>query len=340
MCSFCSKGNLNVDLMIAGPPPLAICSSCLDAEDPKKLSRDATEYNTCTPQRCDFCQKTNHLIIKQSQSIALCSDCITLCLEIIDRRRRIRQLSTLLASESPNIEAHLERGKLNLEENQLAIAIADFTRILDLSPEQVEVLALRAQCYLKNGQITAALADINQSLNLQPDNCNHLAIAAKIHAENKNWPSAIEELTKAINLQPNETDTLISRGYYLLQAEKYHEAIVDCTKVIESGAKEAVAYNNRAKANIFLNRHAEALPDLETAIALDSENYPIFFYNLGCTQAILGNHQEAVAQISIAIKMESTEAKYYVARAESYDNLKAQSLAEADRKLAARLLQN
>jgi tetratricopeptide (TPR) repeat protein len=57
----------------------------------------------------------------------------------------------------------------------------------------------------------------------------------------------------------------------LLEKGKYEEAIVEATRAIEREDDNPEHFVERATAAAFLERHAEAVSDLERALALDEE---------------------------------------------------------------------
>lgn len=81
VCSFCGKGQDQVQRLIAGPGGVYVCNECVAA-----FIKGPEEPLEERGLRCSFCGKkqrqVQHLIVGPN-GVSICSECITLCQEII-----------------------------------------------------------------------------------------------------------------------------------------------------------------------------------------------------------------------------------------------------------------
>ncbi len=64
-------------------------------------------------------------------------------------------------------QAHCQRGKIFLQNNEPELAIADFSKALDLYSKNQEALELRSQLYQSKGETTLAAADLRKISSLK-----------------------------------------------------------------------------------------------------------------------------------------------------------------------------
>ena len=82
---------------------------------------------------------------------------------------------------SPNdLMALGNRGRLYLIRREYAKAIADFDKVLEMAPDRSDAYDSRAHCYFELRNFQHALADIEQVIKLQPDVAHHYASRALV----------------------------------------------------------------------------------------------------------------------------------------------------------------
>ena len=177
-------------------------------------------------------------------------------------------------------------------------AIANYTRALEISPNNSEALIKRSQLYSSVGNANAALADITRSLEVAPSNPEALAMRSKLHVQAGDTEAALADITEAIQLSPETAVYPYDRGNIRFAVGEIQGALEDYTQAIDLDANFTKAYVNR-----------------------------------GSARADWGDDEGAVDDYTQAIDLEpppSTQAATYLNRCLSYSNLGAQELALAD----------
>ncbi|MEM8780974.1 MAG: tetratricopeptide repeat protein [Cyanobacteria bacterium P01_G01_bin.49] len=103
----------------------------------------------------------------------------------------------------------------------------------------------------------------------------------------------LEAVEKAIQEDPNNADAYLKRGIIRSHSqEDFTGAIEDFTKAIRL-QPEAETYNYRGTAYFWLQKYQKAIEDYEQAIALDPV-LAIAYYNRAYAQLELGNTSKAI----------------------------------------------
>lgn len=87
-CSFCAKDQRQVRRLIAGPG-VFICDNCVRALRERSSSTLPKEG-----KRCSFCGKAVQnvqYLVGGPDNVSICSECLDLCLEIIDEEEQTRK---------------------------------------------------------------------------------------------------------------------------------------------------------------------------------------------------------------------------------------------------------
>ena len=92
------------------------------------------------------------------------------------------------------------RSYIYVSEGDSAKAVDDFTRLIALRPEDKDLLLRRAQLYLKLNRMNEALADYKNVLAKDPQNVAALAGKGETIAKQGNRRTGAEELQKALQI--------------------------------------------------------------------------------------------------------------------------------------------
>jgi tetratricopeptide (TPR) repeat protein len=159
-----------------------------------------------------------------------------------------------------------------------------------------------------------------------------------------NYKGAIADITAAINLAPNRADLYETRASYRELARDSSGALADLDKAIELEPKNGYHFYIRSGTRRVAGDEKGSAADLTKALELFPANEPSRgnLHNLrGYSYQQLGEHQKAVDDYSMAIKLEASEfhADRYRARADSYIALGNKAAAIKDLETAIALYQ-
>jgi tetratricopeptide (TPR) repeat protein len=122
-----------------------------------------------------------------------------------------------------------------LVERRFDQAIADYSKALEMRPEDASIFVARGYAFLVKGELNKAVADF----------------------------------TSAIRISPSHSLALNNRGLAYRKLGKDDLAIVDYSDAINANPLYALAYNNRGYVFESLGRKPEAIEDFRNALAID-----------------------------------------------------------------------
>jgi len=145
---------------------------------------------------------------------------------------------------------YVRRGMDFVNQREFDKAIQEFTRVIQLEPNNVQAYAWRGIAYRDkdNPDLDRAIADLTQALRLSPSKSieESLAMAynkrALVYFNNENFDKAIADYTEAIRLDP------------------------------ENRVTNEIKYNNRGLAYYYKGDLARAIADLEMAVRINPNN--------------------------------------------------------------------
>ena len=157
----------------------------------------------------------------------------------------------------------------------------------------------RAAAYSKKGEVELAIKDYTKAIELYPDEPNTYYDRGNTYYEKGDYDRAIEDYTKAIELNPVFVSAYINRGNVYGNKNDYDSAIKDHTKAIELNPNSANAYNNRGVAYGEKDDAGCAIENYTKAIELNP-NHDIAYYNRGMVWLHLQKWNKAKVDLTTA----------------------------------------
>lgn len=222
-----------------------------------------------------------------------------------------------------------DRGVAQMRRQQFKLAIEDFNRAVQLSPEYAPLYNNRGNALLALGVPREAIKDFDRAIVLAPSYSAAYANRASAQFRLNVLERAQADYSRAIELSPQSVSALNGRGLVHVAADRPHAAIRDFTRAVSLDTRFAAGYRNRANAKAVIDRIDDVIEDLSRAIAFDPksvENYQLR------AEAYLtsGNAASALKDFNKAIEMTPRNAAAYVGRALAYAKAEANEEALAD----------
>ena len=101
-------------------------------------------------------------------------------------------------------QSFLARGRLHLEDNAWSAATEDFSRYLEVYPDDAETLTLRARALLAQNEVGKAITDLTVALLKTPDTFDLYVLRAEAFEQFNEPAAALADLQKAASLQPDD----------------------------------------------------------------------------------------------------------------------------------------
>ena len=167
------------------------------------------------------------------------------------------------------------RGAAYTNNGKIAEAIADFTKAIEVGPDNALIYTLRADAYREIGNFEQAINDYNKAIGLDPDNALTYFDRGCAYDGKGDLPKAIHDYTKAIEIDPkNSIEAYNNRGSIYYCRGDFDLAISDYNKIIEIKPDFARAYNDRAAAYLQKKEYDKSLRDIKKVEELGCEPDP------------------------------------------------------------------
>ncbi len=211
---------------------------------------------------------------------------LKIALEREDWQGMIEAWSTFIATDPTLTEAYVNRGNAYKMVANHAKAIEDYSKALELRPDDQFLYKSRGSCYHSLGMLKAA----------------------------------IDDFSRAIELDAKDPDVYYKRGCAFSEENEWSAAIEDFSSTVTHNPAYAAAYNNRGKAFAEIGQSRMAIHDFNSAISIDSQQSS-FFLNRGQEYAKLGNHELAIRDFSMALTLNPNDEMTLYNRALSYKHV-------------------
>lgn len=168
----------------------------------------------------------------------------------------------------PFPEVHYNRAQLRAGHGDTAGALADLDRALELDPDFTDAYVNRAGLLAAAGEADPARADVRRGLALDPGSPHLLAVLGQLELADGRLNAAHTAFGTAIERDPGLAAAWAGRAAVWHERGEPEAAAADLTRALEAGEDPRLLFN-RAVALRAAGRPAEAVADLNQALALD-----------------------------------------------------------------------
>jgi tetratricopeptide (TPR) repeat protein len=175
-------------------------------------------------------------------------------LAVLYVRRRSSQGPTLgrrLASDSVEVRQQLAQACTALSMGDHRAAIAEFTNVLLMDPNNTDAYVNRSYAFSRLGEFEKAIDDCNKAIAIDPKHAGAFGNRAVANAMRGNFPSAIGDYDIALELDPKLLPALCGRGSAHMACSHHALAIADFTRALEVSPSNTEALFNRGI--VYLN---------------------------------------------------------------------------------------
>jgi tetratricopeptide (TPR) repeat protein len=198
--------------------------------------------------------------------------------------------------------AFINRGNVYAAARDIDRALADYSKAIELDPNEAKAFSNRGAAYQAEGEIERAFADYDEAIRLNPNGAaafNNRGIAYQAQGD---LDRAIADYGEAIRLNPKNAFAFNNRGRAYAMKKDYDRAIAECDQAIalDPGAQ---SFNNRG--NVYLDKGDpdRAIADYTEAIRLKPNYAPALFWR-GKAKQLKGDNAGADADIAAAKKID------------------------------------
>ena len=144
-----------------------------------------------------------------------------------------------------------------------------------------------------------AIIEYTRVIELQPNNADAYHNRGIIKAKNKDFVGAIDDFANTIRIKPNHDLAYFNRGNAKDDLKDYTNAILDYDKAIKLNVSNSNYYNNRGIAKGHLGDYSGAIKDYSKGIEINPLDAQIY-YNRGLAKLYLGQRDSGCKDLSKA----------------------------------------
>ncbi len=194
----------------------------------------------------------------------------------------------------------------------------------------------RANFYRENEQLDLAMADYSTAIKLEPTKATTFNSRGKLYFNKQDWPNAEADYDKAIELDPSKGEYWINRSAVKASTGRHVEALQDVNKGLEVDPTLPNGYRTRFLVLQALNRFEESIPDIEKLLQY-TPNETNLYYEKARALRVIGRTNEAMPFYDIAIKANPNNGFFYLERGKAHMILRNMAAARSDFDQATRL---
>jgi tetratricopeptide (TPR) repeat protein len=203
----------------------------------------------------------------------------------------IKEFTKVIEINPQDFRGYGARGTAYLGKNDLDSAIRDFTKVIEISPQEVKAYGARGIVYSEKKDFDLAIKDFTKALQITSQDAflyYHRGVAYK---NKKDLDSAIKDYSKAIENNPKYPEAYFDRGLAYIDKEDFDLAIKDYTKVIEINPQSDDAYNNRGLAYYAQEKYEQAIADFTKSLQFNNTNIDAYKYRALSYRAVKKNKE-------------------------------------------------
>ena len=210
--------------------------------------------------------------------------------------------------------AYYARGIARQSRELFELAIQDYIRGLELSPNDRTMMSNKAIAYIQNKDYDNAETVLEELVIAYPKYSYGYLTRGAMYMEKGDTALALIDYTKSIEIDPYYAPCYGNRAILLYQTNQMEEALADLNEAIRLNTRESGYYINRGLVRYHLNDLRGAMADYDQVIDMDSRNL-IARFNRGLLRFQVGDNNRAIEDFDIVIEVESDNYMAYYNRA-------------------------
>lgn len=205
----------------------------------------------------------------------------------------IADFSKVIELDPKDVDAYFNRGVAYKKKEQYDLALADYAKVIELSPKDASLYGNRGNIYFLQQKMDLAYNDYTKAIELDPTKAIYFVNRGNLYVRWEQWDAAFNDYSKAIALDPQNADAYLERGNIYLNNKKQSElALADFNKVTEINPKYSNGYMNAGVVQHNKQQYSAAIANYTKAIEADPTNQLAYFNRADAYEAI-GNNKQA-----------------------------------------------
>ena len=215
-----------------------------------------------------------------------------------------------LQFEPMDTESRLQEGISLHQAGKLQQAELIYQQILQVNPENAEVLNLLGLIAYQVGKYDLAINLINQAIEIEPRQPIFFHNLGLVLKDQGNLEGAIRVYQQVVQANPNDSEAYNNLGNVLQEQERFEEGITAYRKAIEIDSNFADAHSNLGVILVKQERFGEGITAYRKAIEIDS-NFADAYYNLGNVLQKKGDVRDTIQAYRRVLEINPNYAEAY-----------------------------
>lgn len=189
----------------------------------------------------------------------------------------IKVSNDILTINPQNAGAYYNRGVAYQAKQELAHALEDYTKAIDLKTDYIDAYYNRGLVYEKTNKYNLALLDYDKVIKLKPSYVANVYVGlGNAYRGLNNLDKAVENYSKAIKIDTFNIEALSNMGSVMVESAKYEEAVEHYSLAISLDSTNADLYDKRGYTYELMKDYEKALLNYQKAVDTDTSKLEIY----------------------------------------------------------------
>jgi len=185
-----------------------------------------------------------------------------------------------------------------------------WSHVLKYNTKAVTPFTNRAQYYRDNNQTALALADFQRAIEMKPDRPASYNSLAKLYFSYQEFQKAVDTYAQGLKYDPTNAEMLVNRGAGLGALSRYAEGIQSVTKGLQSNPDNLNGYLNRSIMYQNTAQYKLAYKDIVSYLQRNNQNADLW-YERAVLERRFNQLDQATQSINNALALNRNRGLYY-----------------------------
>ncbi len=246
-----------------------------------------------------------------------------------DLEQAVAEYSRAIELDPDQTHYFVERAWAYHMLREFDLAISDWSRAIEMNPHEPHFWRARGASYLDLGDLEAALADHNRAIELGAGDAGFYVDRAWVYYNMGEMELAIADWEAALEMEPENAWLLGDLGGRYAEMGDFGAALEYQNRAIEIEPENGELYHMRAYTYLMMGEVEQATADWIRAAELEPDNHWAWS-ELGNRMATIGDFAAALEYHNRAIEIDPENPQLYANRGWAYHNMGDSGSAEAD----------
>lgn len=205
-----------------------------------------------------------------------------------------------------SIVTFMADAQASLSRGDYGAAIAAYTQVSRMQPENPEPLVIMAQLHMINQDIPAAYAVARRAVDIAPENAAALTALARAEDWLGEFETALDRALDAFEIDPNNVETLAVLGEIYTDVGNTDIAREYVDQALALDPQNVLAIRNDAYLLERLGQYDEALATLDRALAIEPQRADLFMEKARIYRVGLADYANALVAYRNAVEANKT----------------------------------